>query len=218
MAVVTNLGSGDHLAKKYVDELVTIAKAVRAPVDIVLPSGYAVLNADDAGVLSMASHTKGKVLLFSRTANSPAVLEHLKNDGQAVLREGEQIVLRQGTRRMPLLELSALHCPVLGLPAFLVEDLLAAVAAAIALGANAQQIQAGLTGCLGQAGIATFALASSARRPNGGLVVVSPARNSSALEAWGRHFQEHFPGRRAQLLLDPPPTGEAPTPRRCLAD
>ncbi|MEI9949759.1 MAG: cyanophycin synthetase [Pseudomonadota bacterium] len=204
VAVVTNLGSGDHLGKKYVDELVTIAKAVRAPVDIVLPTGYAVLNADDAGVLSMASHTKGKLLLFSQRSNSPAVLEHLKNDGRAVLREGEQIVLCQGARRTPLLELSVLRCPVLGLPAFLVDDLLAAVAAAIALGATAEQIQAGLAGCLGQGGIATFELPKSAVRPSGGLLVVSPARNSSALEAWGRHFQERFPGRRAHVLVDPP--------------
>ena len=204
VAVVTNLGSGDHLGKKYVDELVTIAKAVRAPVDIVLPTGHAVLNADDAGVLEMASHSKGKLLLFSRSQSSPAVLEHLKNDGRAVLREGEQIVLRHGGRRIPLLELSALRCPVLGLPAFLVDDLLAAVAAAIALGASAEQIQAGLAACLGQGGIAVFELPKTAARPTGGLLVVTPSRNSSALEAWGRHFQEHFPGRRAHLLVDPP--------------
>lgn len=204
VAVVTNLGSGDHLGKKYADELVTIAKAVRAPVDIVLPSGYAVLNADDAGVLEMASHTKGKLLLFSSTPNSAAVLEHLKHDGRAVVREGEQIVLHQGALRIPLLGLSALRCPTLGLPAFLVDDLLAAVAAAIALGANTEQIQKGLERCLDQGGIATFGLPKSALRPNGGLVVVSPARNSSALGAWGRHFQEQFPGRRAHLLVDPP--------------
>jgi cyanophycin synthetase len=204
VAVVTNLGSGDHLGKKYVDELVTIAKAVRAPVDIVLPNGYAVLNADDAGVLEMASHTKGKLLLFSRSANSPAVLEHLKNDGRAVLREGEQLILRHGALRIPLLGLATLRCPVLGLPTFLVDDLLAAVAGALALGASAEQIQAGVTACLGQGGIATFELRKSTSRPNGGLIVVTPARNSSALEAWGRHFQEHFPGRRAHVLVDPP--------------
>jgi len=203
VAVVTNLGAGDHLGKKYVDELLPISKAVRAPVDIVLPSGYAVLNADDAGVLEMASYTKGQLLLFSRAANTPAVLEHLKNDGRAVLREGDWLVLGHGARRIPMLDLSPLRCPVLGLPAFLVDDLLAAVAAAIALGASAEQIRAGVTGCLGQGGIAAFELPKSAVRPNGGLLVVTPARNSSALEAWGRHFQEHFPGRRAQVLLDP---------------
>ncbi|HKO53681.1 MAG TPA: cyanophycin synthetase [Polyangiaceae bacterium] len=204
VAVVTNLGSGDHLGKQYVDELVTIAKAVRAPVDVVLPDGHAVLNADDPAVLEMASHTEGKILLFSRTANSPAVIEHLENDGRAVLREGEQIVLRHGARPVPLLELSALRCPVLGLPEFLVEDLLAAVAGAIALGASAEQIQAGVSACLGQGGIATFELPKAASRPSGGLLIVTPARNSSALQAWGRHLQQQFPGRAAHLLVGPP--------------
>jgi len=203
VAVVTNLGSGDHLGKKYVDELITIAKAVRAPVDIVLPTGYAVLNADDPGVLEMASHTEGKLLLFSRTASSPALLEHLKNDGRAVLRDGERIVLAHGARRIPLLELSGLRCPVLGLPAFLVDDLMAAVAAAIALGSSEEQIQAGVSNCLGHGGIALFDLPKTARRPDGGLLVVSPARNASALEAWGRHFQEHFPEQSSHALVDP---------------
>jgi len=155
-------------------------------------------------VLEMASHTKGKLLLFSSTPGTPALLEHLKHDGRAVVREGEQIVLRKGALRIPLLGLSGLECPTLGLPTFLVDDLLAAVAGSIALGANAEQIQKGLEACLGQGGIATFDLPKSALRPNGGLLVVSPARNSSALEAWGRHFQQHFPGRRAHLLVDPP--------------
>lgn len=217
VAVVTNLGSGDHLGKKYVDELVTIAKAVRAPVDIVLPTGYAVLNADDAGVLEMASHTKGKILLFSRTANSPAVLEHLKHEGRAVVRDGEQIVLRHGALRSPVLELSALRCPVLGLPEFLVDDLLAAVAGAIALGAGVDQIQAGLAASLGQPGIATFELPKSAVRPNGGLLLLTPARNTSALEAWGRHLQTQFVGQRAHVLVDPPADGRASDAESTLA-
>src|SRR6478609_368475 len=203
VAVVTNLGSGDHLGKKYVDELITINKAVRAPVDIVLPSGYAVLNADDSAVLEMASHTKGKLLLFSHSPNSPAVLEHLKNDGRAVLRDGDQIVLRHGALRIPLVALASLSCPVLGLPEFLVDDLLAAVAAAIALGISTDHIQAGITACVGQGGIATFELPKTAHRPGGGLLVVTPARNASALDAWGRHFQRQFSGRRAHLLVDP---------------
>jgi cyanophycin synthetase len=203
VAVVTNLGSGDHLGKKYVDELLPIAKAVRAPVDIVLPNGYAVLNADDAGVLEMASHTKGQLLLFSRAASTHALLEHLKNDGRAVFRDGDWLVLGHGARRIPLFELAPLRCPVLGLPAFLVEDLLAAVAGALALGASAEQVRAGLSACVGQGGIAAFELPSSAARPNGGLLLVTPARNSSALEAWGRHFQEQFPGQRAQVLIEP---------------
>jgi len=86
----------------------------------------------------------------------------------------------------------------------LVDDLLAAVAAAIALGLSSDQIQAGLGASVGQGGVVAFELPKSATRPNGGLLVLTPARNASALEAWGRHFQLQFPGRRAQLLVDPP--------------
>jgi cyanophycin synthetase len=218
VAVVTNLGTGDHLGGKYVDELTPIYKAVRAPVDIVLPTGHAVLNADDPEVLEMAKHTKGKVLLFARSEHSPAVVEHLRADGRAVVRDGTQLVLCQGTSRTRLFDLTALRCPVLGLPAFLVDDVLAAVAGAVALGLSAEQIAAGIKATLAEGGahpgrvipgglipggVALFDLPPTTARPKGGLLVLTPARNASALEAWGRHFREHFSGRRAQVLLEP---------------
>ena len=203
VAVVTNLGSCDHLGGKYVDE-VAITKAVRAPVDVVLPLGHAVLNADDAGVLEMAKHTKGKVLLFARSPNNAAVLEHVKGGGRAVVRDGDRIALCHGAQRTPLLELSGLRCPVLGLPEFLVDDLVAAIAGAVALGASAEHIRVGVSASLEQGGVAVFDLPKTGARPDGGLLVLSPARNPSAFEAWGRHFQTQFSGRRAHLLVDPP--------------
>jgi cyanophycin synthetase len=204
VAVVTNLGAGDHLGKQYVEELSTVAKAVRAPVDIVLPTGCAVLNADDPAVLEMAKHTKGKVLLFSREASSPAVLEHLRNDGRAVLREGDRVWSCRGAQREPVLGLAELRCPLLGLPEFLVEDLLAAVAGAVALGLSPEQIRAGVSASLNQGGVAVFDWPGTAARPSGGLLIVTPCRNSSALQAWARHFQAAFPGQKVGLLVDPP--------------
>jgi cyanophycin synthetase len=203
VAVVTNLGSGDHLGRQYVDELVTIAKAVRAPVDIVLPTGNAVLNADDPAVLDMARHAKGQVLLFSRFPDSPAVRQHLASDGRALVCDGQEFVLCQGARRVAVFQVSDLHCPVLGLPVFLVEALLAAVAGGIALGLTPELIRSGVTASLNQGGISVFELPKTDARPNGGLLVLSPASNLSALEAWGRHFGEQFAGRRAHMLLEP---------------
>ncbi|HEY5374774.1 MAG TPA: Mur ligase family protein, partial [Polyangiaceae bacterium] len=203
VCVVTNLGSGDHLGKKYVDELVTIAKAVRAPVDIVLPTGYAVLNADEPAVLEMAKHTKGKVLLYSRESHSAPVREHLQADGRAVVRDGDRILSCRGTQRELILELAGLRCPVLGLPAFLVDDLLAAVAGAVALGLGPEPIVAGLAASIDQGGIAVFDLPPSAARPSGGLLILTPSRNASALQAWSAHFREAFPGRKVGVVLDP---------------
>jgi len=172
-----------------------------------------VLNAEDPEVLEMAKHTKGKVLLFARSEHSPAVIEHLRADGRAVVRDGGQLVLCQGTRRTRLLELAGLRCSVLGLPAFLIDDLLAAVAGAVALGASAEQIAAGIDVSVQKSpafptgdtrgGVVVFDLPKSSARPEAGLLVVTPARNVGALEAWGQHFREHFPGRRAQVLFEP---------------
>jgi cyanophycin synthetase len=203
VAVVTNFGAGDHLRPTYVDE-VAIAKAVRAPVDIVLPTGYAVLNADDASVLAMAKHTKGKVFLFSRFAHSALVLEHLRSDGRALLRDGDTLWSCRGSRREAVVELSALRCPVLGLPAFLVEDLMAAVAGALALGLGGEQIRRGLVNSLNQGGPAVFELPATSSRSLARLLVVTPSRNSSALQAWAGHFEATFPGQKVGLLVEPP--------------
>lgn len=202
VAVVTNFGSGDHLGRKYADELL-LTKAVRAPVDIVLPTGHAVLNADDPVVLEMAKHTKGKLLWYSHFAGPELIREHLAQGGRAVVRDGDHVLLCQGTQRELILELAGLRCPVLGLPDFLVDDLLAAVAGAVALSLSAEQIRNGVARCLGQGGIAVFELPPSAGRPTGALLLVTPSRNPGAFAAWGRHFQQHFTGCRTQIVVDP---------------
>jgi cyanophycin synthetase len=202
VAVVTNLGSFDHLGRIYADE-VLLGKAVRAPVDIVLPTGFAVLNADDPAVLELARFCKGKVVLFARSANQPGVIEHLKLDGRAVVRHGEQIVLCQGKQRDVILDLAWLTCPELGLPEFLVDDLVASVAAAVALDLSAEQIRQGVAACVGQGGIALFDLPVTAARPDGGLLLVTPSRNPSAFEAWGHHIRRAFAGWSTEVLVEP---------------
>ena len=54
-----------------------------------------------------------------------------------------------------------------------------------------------------QGGVAAFALPPAGARRGEGLLLVTPARNSSALEAWAHHFREQFPGRRAHVLFEP---------------
>ena len=202
VAVVTNAGSWDHLGKQYADE-VLLGKAVRAPVDIVLPTGFAVLNADDPAVLEYAKFCKGKVLLFAVSVDSPGIAEHLGADGRAVVRDGNQLVLLHNKQREVLVDLPPLTCPELGLPDFLVGDLLAAVAGAVALNLTPEQIRMGLEACVGQGGIAVFDLPVTPARPNGGLMVVTPAHNASSLRAWGEHLRNAFPNYQTQLLVEP---------------
>ncbi len=132
VAVVTGLGEGDCSGEQYVDASL-VAKAVRAPVDVVLPDGCAALNADDAGVVAMAEKCRGRVVYFARSGESPVVRDHLSRGGQAVYVVAGCVVAAHADKSTPVLELAnaASH------------EVLAAVGAGIALGLDVDAIRRG---------------------------------------------------------------------------
>lgn len=132
VAVVTGLGEGDYSGEQYVDGLL-VAKAVRAPVDVVLPEGYAVLNADDAGVVAMAEKCRGKIVYFARSRECRVVREHLRRGGQAVFVVAGCVVAAHADKSTPVLELANVAS----------DDVLAAVGAGIALGLDVDAIRRG---------------------------------------------------------------------------
>lgn len=200
VAVVTNVASGDHLGKQYVEELKPITKAIRAPVDVVLPSGSAVLNANDPEVVAMAESCRGKIIYFGRSAGGAPIFEHIQGGGTAVVLDGDRVVAYQGGRREYVLELARLSCAVFGLPSMFVEDLLAAVAAGFGLGLSPSVISAGVERAMNKSnggGVALF-------EKSGALVLVTPARNAAALDAWVRTLRQSFPDRKLKALLELP--------------
>jgi cyanophycin synthetase len=71
-------------------------RALRTVIDVVLPDGFAVLNADDPAVAAMADKCKGGVILFTRETDSPVVAEHLDRGGRVVARRGGSLVFLAG--------------------------------------------------------------------------------------------------------------------------
>jgi len=138
VAVVTGLGAGDYSDEQYVDGQL-VAKAIRAPVDVVLPDGCAVLNADDAGVVAMAEKCRGKIVYFASSGECPVIREHLSRGGRAVYVAAGHVVAAHGDRSMPVLELA----DTLGGGPLPVDDALAAVGAGIALGLALDAIRRG---------------------------------------------------------------------------
>nr|WP_197713998.1 ATP-grasp domain-containing protein [Polynucleobacter necessarius] len=69
---------------------------VRTQVDVVLPTGVAVLNADDAMCVQMAELCDGEVIFFSENSDSDVVKIHLQNGGRAVAIGKQQITLKAG--------------------------------------------------------------------------------------------------------------------------
>ena len=75
MAVVTNIGEGDHLGLADIETAEDLVK-VKRPVDVVLPDGSAVLKADDPLVAGMAGHCQGQVIFFARDPSDPVIAAH----------------------------------------------------------------------------------------------------------------------------------------------
>ena len=69
---------------------------VRTQIDVVLPSGFAVLNADDPMCVQMAELCDGQVIFFSQDPNSEVIKTHLQNSGRVVLVGKQQITLKSG--------------------------------------------------------------------------------------------------------------------------
>ncbi len=115
-------------------------KVVRTQIDVVRPSGTAVLNAADAQAVEMAPLCDGKVIFYSLDPEHAAVLAHRQAGERAVILQGDAIVLVQGMQTTASLPLANLRPEKASRP----EMVMAAVAAAWALNIPIELIGAGL--------------------------------------------------------------------------
>ncbi|MCX8018738.1 MAG: cyanophycin synthetase, partial [Rhodocyclaceae bacterium] len=122
------------------DEL--LYKVFRTQVDVVLPGGVAVLNADDATVASMAELCDGEVIFFSSKAALPAIVEHRRKGGRAVVVRDDKIVLAAASLEAPLVELSLV--PLIEESQEHLAGILAALGAGWALGLSPELLRAGI--------------------------------------------------------------------------
>ena len=146
VGVVMAMPGASGLDDLYITDDDQLPNIVRTQVDVVLPQGAAVLSADDAEVLELANYSDGQVILYSLDADSPSVAAHRSRKGRAVLARGNDIVLATGGDETVLLSLCAPDFSSLAsdLPADVRPHVLAAVAAAWALGVPTSLIRGGL--------------------------------------------------------------------------
>ncbi|HUF63032.1 MAG TPA: cyanophycin synthetase [Verrucomicrobiales bacterium] len=143
VAVVTNIGEGDHLGLADVHDLEKLAQVKRVPVEAVAPEGFAVLNAADPLVAAMADRCPGSVLFFAADAKHPVIERHRHGGGRAVFVRDGFITLADAEQELPLIRLDRVPLTCQGRLAFQVENTLAAIGAAWALGVAAQNIIGG---------------------------------------------------------------------------
>ncbi|MES2149914.1 MAG: cyanophycin synthetase [Pseudomonadota bacterium] len=143
VAVVTNIGSGDHLGLNYITTLEDLAVLKRVIVQNVADSGMAVLNATDPVVVSMADNCRGAVTFFAADAQHAVMSMHRAQGQRVVYVDGATLVAAQG-KTVHKVELSEVPLTRNGSIGFQVDNVMAAVAAAWAVGTSWDAIRAGL--------------------------------------------------------------------------
>ena len=143
VAVVTNLGAGDHLGLNFITTLEDLKVLKRVIVLNVAPTGTAVLNAADPAVAAMAAHCPGSVTFFARDGRHPVIATHRAQGKRVVFVERGDIVCAEGRfeMRLPLARIPLTHQGRIG---FQVENAMASVAAAWSLGLSWDAIRRGL--------------------------------------------------------------------------
>lgn len=131
IGVVTNLDPTDTVPECAINDAEGIYKVMRSQIDVVLPSGTGVLNADDAEVADMARLCDGEVIFFSRFGNADCLTEHLDKGGRAVFSRDGQIMVARGSDVQPLMAINSI--PLLQLRNDALESILAAVAVGVAM-------------------------------------------------------------------------------------
>jgi len=143
VAVVTNIGMGDHLGLNYITTLDDLAVLKRVIVQNVAENGYAVLNAADPIVAAMAANSPGQVIFFAADRSNPVMATHRAQGKRVVYVDNDAIVATEG-RKSVRISLAGVPITRDGTISFQVENVMASVAAAWGVGLDWDVVRAGL--------------------------------------------------------------------------
>ncbi|NBV01132.1 MAG: cyanophycin synthetase [Burkholderiaceae bacterium] len=132
VAVVTNIGEGDHLGMNYINTAAEIANVKRVIVQNVAPSGMAVLNAADPLVAKMAKVCPGQVTYFARDVQHPIMAKHRAQGQRVIFVQDQHIIAAEGKKEFHI-PLSSIPITANGMISFQVENTMAVIGAAWAL-------------------------------------------------------------------------------------
>jgi cyanophycin synthetase len=143
VAVVTNVGTGDHLGLSFITTVDDLAVIKRVIVENVAPTGVAVLNAADPLVAPMAEACPGTVTFFAPNADNAVLAAHRSAGGRVVFVDGSDIVAVEGATEERI-ALASIPITRDGCVRFQVENAMASIGAAWALKVDWATIRTGL--------------------------------------------------------------------------
>lgn len=197
VAVVTNIGKGDHLGLNYITTIEDLAVLKRVIVQNVAPEGYAVLNAADPVVAGMAANCPGNVIFFAADRNHPVMATHRAQGKRVVYVDNDAVVATEGKKswRISLAGVPITHG---GTISFQVENVMASVAAAWGVGLDWDVIRAGLANFVNDSDNAPGRF--NVFHYNGATIIADYGHNPDAMLALVKAV-EAMPGKRRSVVI-----------------
>jgi len=143
VAVVTNIGAGDHLGMNFINTPEQLAQVKQVLVHNVASNGFAVLNAADPLVVNMAATCPGQIIYFAIDRHHPVISTHRAQGRRCVFVDGDMLVAAEGMWRESI-ALRDIPITRNGHIAFQVENAMAAVAAAWGVELDWDSVRRGL--------------------------------------------------------------------------
>jgi cyanophycin synthetase len=145
VGVITAMPKAEGLQDLYIQSDEQMPNVVRTQMDVVLPNGMAVLNADDAEVVNLAQYCDGEVTYFASSEDNPIIVKHRSENGRVAFWRKNHLVLAQGDQEIDALNRQLPAIDKLFKNQFITcAEVLAASAAAWSLGINTDLIRAGI--------------------------------------------------------------------------
>jgi cyanophycin synthetase len=197
VAVVTNIGAGDHLGLNFITTVEDLAVLKRVIIQNVAPDGYGVLNATDAHCVRMGQVCSGGVIFFAADGTYPVLGTHRAQGHRSIWVEGGCIVAGEGEVRHTL-ALADVPFTQGGRIGFQVDNAMAAVGAAWGMGVPWDTIRRGLASFLSDAGSVPgrFNLMDY----QGATVIADYGHNADAMRALVAAVQA-MPGARRTVVI-----------------
>jgi cyanophycin synthetase len=143
VGVVLNVAA-DHLGIGDIDTIEQLANLKSVVAESVFPDGYAVLNADDRRVASMAERTKANIAYFTMNPDSELVRQHIQKGGVAAVYENGYLSIVKGDWTHRIERAENIPLTMGGKAPFMIANALAASLAAFVQNVTIEQIRAGL--------------------------------------------------------------------------
>jgi cyanophycin synthetase len=143
IAIVLNVAA-DHLGIGDIETVEDLAHLKSVVAETARPNGYAILNADDPLVATMAERVKAQVAYFSMNPQNDLVRTHTQQGGLAAVYENGYLSILKGDWTLRIEQAANVPLTMGGRAPFMIANALAASLAAFAYGINLETIRTAL--------------------------------------------------------------------------